>query len=52
MQNSAKGTPQPKYSSGKKNMHYNGIGIVTNNNVQINIKKIQAEESLKLRQIK
>ena len=37
--NSAKGTPQPKYSSGKKNMHYNGIGIVTNNNVQINIKK-------------
>ena len=37
--NSAKGTPHPKYSSGKKNTHYSGVGIITNNNVQINIKK-------------
>jgi hypothetical protein len=35
--NSAKGTPQPKYISTKKNISNDGVGIITNNN--INIKK-------------
>jgi TFIIF-interacting CTD phosphatase-like protein len=35
--NSAKGTPQPKYNSTKKNMNFDGVGIITNNNIKINI---------------
>ena len=38
-ENSAKGTPQPKYNSTKKNISFDGVGIITNNNIQINIKK-------------
>ena len=38
--NSAKGTPQPKYNnSTKKNIQFDGIGIITTNNIKINIQK-------------
>ena len=37
--NSAKGTPQPKYQPPKKNISFSGVGIITNNNIKINIKK-------------
>ena len=38
--NSAKGTPQPKYNnSTKKNIQFGGVGVITNNNIKINIKK-------------
>jgi len=37
--NSAKGTPQPKYNSTKKNISFDGVGVITNNNIKINIKK-------------
>ena len=38
--NSAKGTPQPKYNnSTKKNIQFDGVGVITNNNIKINIKK-------------
>ena len=38
--NSAKGTPQPKYhNSTKKNIQFEGVGVITNNNIKINIKK-------------
>ena len=38
--NSAKGTPQPKYNnSTKKSIQFDGVGVITNNNIKINIKK-------------
>ena len=38
--NSAKGTPQPKYNNNaKKNIQFQGVGVITNNNIKINIKK-------------
>ena len=38
--NSAKGTPQPKYNnSTKKSIQFDGVGVITNNNIKIDIKK-------------
>ena len=38
--NSAKGPPQPKYNnSPKKNIQFEGVGIITDNNIKININK-------------
>ena len=39
-ENSVKGNPQPKYiNSTKKNIQFNGFGVITDNNIKINSKK-------------
>ena len=38
--NSAKGTPQPKYNnSTKKTIQFEGVGVITNSNINTNLKK-------------
>ena len=45
--NSAKGTPQPKYNnSTKKNIQFEGVGVITNNNIKMNLKKSSSRRKI------
>ena len=45
--NSAKGTPQPKYNnSTKKNIQFEGVGVITNNNIKMNLKKCSSRRKI------